>query len=107
MYVCVCVYYVCIAHLICLNRVIWYANTISSIWDSVQQNHSSGQFFKFSNFFIFRELQRTSIKWSLRILNWTIHHKVIRPEFIISHAFQCKRYFSFACPGKFDKVSQG
>ena len=44
----------------------------------VQQNHPSGYFFKFSNCFIFCELQRVSIKWSSRILNWTIHHKFIR-----------------------------
>ena len=31
--------------------------------------------------------------------------KLLGTEFIISHSFQCKRYFSFACPGKFDKVS--
>ena len=42
-------------------------------WDSVQQNHPSGQFFKVLNFLIFRELQRASIKWSLRIRNLTIH----------------------------------
>ena len=31
-------------------------------WDSVQQNHPSGQFFKFLNFLIFCELQKASIK---------------------------------------------
>ena len=49
-----------------------------NIWDGVQQNHPFGYFFKFSNFLIFHELQRASIKWFLRILNWTIPHKVIR-----------------------------
>ena len=37
-----------------------------------------GSFSSFQIFFIFRELQRASIKWSLRILIWTIYHKVIR-----------------------------
>ena len=31
--------------------------------------------------------------------------KLLGTEFIISHIFQCEHYFSFACPGKFDKVS--
>ena len=31
--------------------------------------------------------------------------KLLGTEFIISHTFQCERYISFACPGKFDKVS--
>ena len=31
-----------------------------------------------SKFFVFRGLQSASIKWSLRILSWTIHRKVIR-----------------------------
>ena len=63
--------------------------------------------FQVLKLFDFRELQRASIKWSLRILNWTIHHSLVGTEFIISHTFQSKRYFSFACPGKFEKVSQG
>ena len=52
-----------------------------------------GNFSKFSNYLIFRELQRVSIKWSLRILNWTIHYKVsFSTEVIISHTFQCESY---------------
>ena len=31
--------------------------------------------------------------------------KLLGTEFIICHTFQCERYFSFACPGKFDNVS--
>ena len=33
--------------------------------------------------------------------------KLLGTELIISHTFQCKRYFSFACPGKFDKYHKG
>ena len=47
-------------------------------WDSVSKITLLGSFSSFQIFLIFRELQRASIKWSLRILNWTIHHKVIR-----------------------------
>ena len=28
-------------------------------------------------------------------------------EFILSHTFQCERYFSFACPGNFEKYHKG
>ena len=49
--------------------------------------------FQFHFFFIFCEVLRTFIKWSLHILNWTIHHKVVGTEFIISlHTFQCEDY---------------
>ena len=51
--------------------LIW---NIIDVYGSVQQNHIVLQF-QFSNFLIFHELQRTSIKW---FQNWTIHHKVIR-----------------------------
>ena len=33
--------------------------------------------------------------------------KLLGTAFIISHTFQCERFFSFDCPGKFEKVSQG
>ena len=31
--------------------------------------------------------------------------KLLGTEFIISHTFQCERYFSFACPGSITKVN--
>ena len=30
--------------------------------------------------------------------------KLLDTEFIISHTFQCERYFYFACPGNLEKV---
>ena len=36
-----------------------------------------------------------------------VDYLLLGTEFIISDTFQCKRYCSFACPGKFEKVSQG
>ena len=64
-------------------------------WDSVHQNHPSGQFYQVFKFLIFHELQRASII------------KLLGTEFIISHTLQCERYFSFACPGKLKTYHMG
>ena len=71
---------------------------------SMEQNHPSA--WVVFKFLIFRELQELLTAVLICILNWTIRHKVIRHcIYNYSHTFQCECYISFACPGKFEKVS--